>query len=175
MAPTKKKKPVKKPVAKKASLKKKAVAPKAKASKKIATTKASQGKRTTPVSAGKKAAGALTKMATKLKSAVTSTFSSNKKNLLTPLEDRVLVQPDSAPEQTEGGLYIPGSASERPQRGTVLAKGPGRRNKKGMLRPLDVNIGDKVFFPQFAGQKIAMNDDELLILREEEILAISES
>lgn len=90
-----------------------------------------------------------------------------------PLDDRIIISIEPAAEKTAGGIIIPGSASERPSRGTVLAKGPGRRNKKGVLRPLDVNVGDMVLFPQFAGQKIEIGAEEFLILREEEILGIT--
>jgi chaperonin GroES len=90
-----------------------------------------------------------------------------------PLDDRLIVQVEAAAEKTAGGIIIPGTAGERPFRGKVLAKGPGRRNKKGLLRPLDVNVGDMVLFPQYAGQKIEIGAEEFLILREEEVLAIS--
>lgn len=91
---------------------------------------------------------------------------------LTPLVDRVIVRIDSAEEKTAGGLFIPDSASEKPNRGEVIAAGPGRRNKKGQVRPLDVKTGDRVLFPQYAGTKITMNQEEFLILREEELLGI---
>lgn len=93
--------------------------------------------------------------------------------LFRPLNDRLLVAIEAAETKTAGGIIIPGTASEKPFRGKVLAKGPGRRNKKGALRPLDVNVGDRVVFPQYAGTKIEISGDEFLILREEEILAIS--
>lgn len=92
--------------------------------------------------------------------------------LLTPLEDRIIVRIDLAEEKTAGGLYIPTSANERPDRGEVVATGPGRRNKKGKLRPLDVKTGDRVLFPQYAGTKINVEQDEFLILREDEVLGI---
>lgn len=90
-----------------------------------------------------------------------------------PLNDRLLVAIEAAETKTAGGIIIPGTVSEKPFRGKVLAKGPGRRNKKGALRPLDVNVGDQIVFPQYAGTKIEISGDEFLILREEEILAIS--
>jgi chaperonin GroES len=90
-----------------------------------------------------------------------------------PLDDRLIVRVEPAAEKTAGGIIIPGTAGERPFRGKVMAKGPGRRSKKGLLRPLDVNVGDMVLFPQYAGQKIEIDAEEFLILREEEILAIS--
>lgn len=94
-------------------------------------------------------------------------------NSFQPLDDRIIISVEAAAEKTAGGIIIPGNASERPSRGTVLAAGPGKRNKKGVVRPLDVNVGDVVIFPQFAGQKIEIGADEFLILREEEILGIT--
>lgn len=93
-------------------------------------------------------------------------------DFITPLDDRLIVGVDPAPEKTAGGLYIPGNAGERPGRGEVLAKGRGRRNKKGQLRPLDVEVGDQVLFAEFAGSKITIGSEEFLILREEEVLGI---
>ncbi len=75
-------------------------------------------------------------------------------------------------EKTAGGLFIPGTVSERPQKGEVLASGRGRRNKKGQVRPLDVKVGDTVLFPKFAGTTIEVSGEELLILREDEVLGI---
>lgn len=99
-------------------------------------------------------------------------ISVGRKLLLKPLEDRVIVRIDRAEEKTAGGLFIPDSASTRPNRGQVVAAGPGRRNKKGQVRPLDVKTGDQVLFPEYAGTKITMDQEEFLILREEEVLGI---
>lgn len=96
--------------------------------------------------------------------------------VLKPLENRLLVTVEGASERTAGGLYIPASASvDRPTRGQVVAKGPGKRNKKGELRPLDVGVGDSILFPEFAGTKITLEGRELLILTEDDVLAIAES
>lgn len=92
-------------------------------------------------------------------------------NAITPLDDRLIVAPEEAPTRTAGGLYIPQS-NDRPSRGQVLAKGRGRRNKKGQLRPLDVNVGDQVMFADWSGTKITVEGNDLLILREEDILGI---
>lgn len=95
--------------------------------------------------------------------------------LLKPTENRLLVQVEGVSEKTAGGLYIPSTAMvDRPTRGQVVAKGPGKRNKKGELRPLDVGVGDAVLFPEFAGTKITLAGRELLILSEDEVLAIAE-
>lgn len=92
--------------------------------------------------------------------------------LITPLEDRVIVRVDAAEEKTAGGLYIPTTVAERPNRGEVVAAGRGRRNKQGQIRPLDVIVGDSVLFPQYSGAKITVDDQEFLILREDEVLGI---
>lgn len=102
-----------------------------------------------------------------------SSLSAIPSKMITPLDDRIIVAVDQMPEKTQGGIIIPGVVAERPNRGTVMAAGPGRRNKKGVVRPLDVNVGDVVLFPQYAGQKIEIGANEFLILREEEILGIS--
>lgn len=91
---------------------------------------------------------------------------------LIPLEDRLLVSVEGPSETTAGGIIIPGTVSERPNRGRVLASGRGRRNKKGSVRPLDVSVGDTVLFSSYAGTKVEIGGEELLILREEDVLAI---
>jgi chaperonin GroES len=145
---------------------------KVKSKAKMKTKPAAKAKAKAKVKA-KAAAKAKPKMAAKpaakTKAAPVKNLSSA---LITPLEDRVIVQVDLAEEKTAGGLYIPTSASERPNRGQVVAAGPGRRNKKGKLRPLDVKTGDCVLFPQYAGTKINVGKDEFLILREDEVLGI---
>lgn len=92
--------------------------------------------------------------------------------MLTPLEDRIVVQPAEATEKTAGGIFIPGNTGAKPNRGVVLAKGRGRRTKKGGLRPLDVNVGDEVLFAEFAGTKLSVAGKEVLILREEDVLGV---
>jgi chaperonin GroES len=92
--------------------------------------------------------------------------------LLIPLEDRLLVHAEGPSETTAGGIFIPGTAEQRPNRGRVLAKGRGRRNKKGQIRPLDVSVGEFVLFPEFAGTQVTLEGQDLLILREEEVLGV---
>ncbi len=110
--------------------------------------------------------------ASKAKLQAVPSLRKNYDNVLTPLDDRILVAIDGAASMTAGGLYIPDSAADRPSRGQVLAKGRGRRNKKGQIRPLDVQVGDKVLYAAFSGTKITVGGDELLILREDEVLGI---
>ena len=89
---------------------------------------------------------------------------------LTPLHDRVIVKRIEEKETVKGGIIIPDSAKEKPQEGEVIAVGAGKR-EKGELFPLDVKPGDRVLFGKYSGTEIKLEGDELLILREEEILA----
>ena len=89
---------------------------------------------------------------------------------LTPLHDRVVVRRIEEKESIKGGIIIPDSAKEKQQEGEVIAVGAGRR-EKGERVPLDVKAGDRVLFGKYSGTEIKIEDQELLILREEEILA----
>jgi chaperonin GroES len=89
---------------------------------------------------------------------------------LTPLHDRVVVRRIEEKESVKGGIIIPDSAKEKQQEGEVIAVGSGKR-EKGELIPLDVKAGDRVLFGKYSGTEITIDDQELLILREEEILA----
>ena len=93
---------------------------------------------------------------------------------LKPLGNRVVVKPQEEEEITAGGIVLPETAKEKPQRGEVLAVGPGERNDKGDAVPLDVKVGDKVLFAKYAGTEIKVDGDKLLILRETDLLAIVE-
>ena len=89
---------------------------------------------------------------------------------ITPLHDRVIVTRVEEKEAVKGGIIIPDTAKEKPQEGEVIAVGAGKR-EKGELIPLDVKPGDRVLFGKYGGTEIVIDDQELLILREEEILA----
>jgi chaperonin GroES len=91
-----------------------------------------------------------------------------------PLHDRLLVQRLEEEDKTRGGIIIPDTAKEKPQQGRVLAVGPGRRDDKGELLPLDVRSGDKVLFAKYAGTEIKIDGEDRVILREEDVLAIVE-
>ncbi len=93
---------------------------------------------------------------------------------LKPLGNRVVVKPQEEEEITAGGIVLPETAKEKPQRGEVLAVGPGERNDKGDAVALDVKVGDKVLFAKYAGTEIKVDGDKLLILRETDLLAIVE-
>jgi chaperonin GroES len=95
---------------------------------------------------------------------------------LQPLGDRVVVERISAEEKTAGGIVLPDTAKEKPRRGKVIAVGTGRRLKDGALQPLEVRKGDEVLFSTYAGEEVPFktNDKDLLLLREEDILAVIE-
>jgi len=91
-----------------------------------------------------------------------------------PLHDRLLVQRLDEEQKSRGGIIIPDTAKEKPQQGRVLAVGPGRRDDKGELVPLDVRTGDTVLFAKYAGTEIKIDGEDRVILREEDVLAIVE-
>jgi chaperonin GroES len=91
-----------------------------------------------------------------------------------PLYDRLLIKRIEAEERTKGGIIIPETAKEKPAKGEVLAVGQGKRNKDGKRIPLDIKQGDRVLFAKYSGNEIKIDDEEHLILREDEILAVIE-
>lgn len=90
---------------------------------------------------------------------------------ITPLGDRVVLQRDAAEETTAGGIVLPDSAKNKPQRGKVIAVGEGHVRRDGKKIPLTVMAGDAVLFSSYAGDEIKVGDDEYLLLRESDILA----
>lgn len=91
---------------------------------------------------------------------------------LKPLGDRLVVKPLEEEEVTPGGIVLPETAKEKPQKGEVLATGPGARDDEGKRIEMDVSVGDKVLYAKYGGTEIKMNSDKLLILRESDVLAI---
>jgi chaperonin GroES len=91
-----------------------------------------------------------------------------------PLHDRVIVRRMEEERKTAAGIVIPDSAAEKPNRGEILAVGKGKVNDKGDVRALDVKVGDKVLFGQYAGTKIKVDGEDLLVLGEDEIMAVIE-
>jgi chaperonin GroES len=89
-----------------------------------------------------------------------------------PLYDRVVVKRIETTEQMQGGLYIPDTAKEKPQEGEVVAVGKGKRLEDGKIIPLDVQVGDKILFGKYSGSDIKLDGEELLIMREDEVLGI---
>ncbi len=90
---------------------------------------------------------------------------------LQPLGDRVVVQPSEEAEVSKGGIILPDTAKEKPQRGVIIAVGPGRLDEEGKRIPMEVKKGDKVIYSKYAGSEIKQDDKEVLILRESDILA----
>lgn len=91
-----------------------------------------------------------------------------------PLHDRVVVKRVEEETKTAGGIVLPGSAAEKPSQGEVLAVGPGRVTENGDVRALDVKVGDKVIFGQYAGSTVKIDGQELLIMAESEIFGVLE-
>ncbi|HEY4222099.1 MAG TPA: co-chaperone GroES [Myxococcota bacterium] len=89
-----------------------------------------------------------------------------------PLNDRVLIKRVEQETKTAGGLFIPETAKEKPQEGVVVAVGEGRHLENGKVRPLEIKVGDKIFFRKYAGNEVTIDGTEHIILREEEILAV---
>jgi chaperonin GroES len=91
-----------------------------------------------------------------------------------PLHDRILVKREEETEEKVGGIIIPDTAKEKPQRGKVVAAGNGKVNDDGKRTPLDVKSGDRILFGKYSGSEVKIDGDEYLILREEDVLAILE-
>ena len=89
-----------------------------------------------------------------------------------PLHDRLLVRRIEEKETVKGGIIIPDSAKEKPQEGEIIAVGPGGRDEAGKLIPIDLKSGDRVLFGKWSGTEVKIDGEELLILREDEVLAI---
>jgi chaperonin GroES len=89
-----------------------------------------------------------------------------------PLHDRILVRRTAEETKTAGGIIIPDTAKEKPQRGEIVAAGKGRVSDDGKTMPLEVKVGDKVLFGKYSGTELKLNGEELLMMREEDILGI---
>jgi chaperonin GroES len=89
-----------------------------------------------------------------------------------PLHDRVLVRRTPEETKTAGGIIIPDTAKEKPQRGEIVATGKGRVTEDGKVTPLDVKTGDKILFGKYSGTELKLNGEEYLMMREEDILGI---
>jgi chaperonin GroES len=91
-----------------------------------------------------------------------------------PLHDRVVVRRIEEDERTPGGIIIPDTAKEKPQQGEVVGAGPGARDEKGQIQPLDVKAGDRVLFGKWSGTEVKIDGEELLIMKESDILGVLE-
>lgn len=87
--------------------------------------------------------------------------------MIKPLADRVLIEPKEAETKTASGIYIPDTAKEKPQQGTVIAAGPGKKDE-----PMEVNVGDQVIYGKYAGTEVTVEDKKYLIVKQSDILAI---
>jgi len=91
-----------------------------------------------------------------------------------PLHDRIVVQRLEQETKTASGIVIPDQAAEKPDQGIVKAVGNGKVGDDGKVRPLDVKVGDKVLFGKYSGQTVKVGDDELLVMREDDVMAVVE-
>jgi chaperonin GroES len=91
-----------------------------------------------------------------------------------PLHDRVIVKREEDERKSPGGIVIPDSASEKPSKGRIVAVGTGKLLEDGKVRPLDVKVGDKVLFGKYSGTEVKVDGDDVLVMREEDILAVLE-
>ncbi len=93
-----------------------------------------------------------------------------------PMQDRLLVKPADEEQKTAGGIIVPDTATkEKPMRGEVIATGPGKLTDEGSRLPMDVKVGDKVIYSKYSGTEFKLDDDELLIIEQNDILAIFEN
>jgi chaperonin GroES len=93
---------------------------------------------------------------------------------LRPLQDRIIVKRVEEESKTAGGLFIPETAKEKPQRGEIVAVGNGKKTEDGKVLPLDVKVGDVVLFGKYAGTEIKVDGEDFLMMREDDILAVVE-
>jgi chaperonin GroES len=91
-----------------------------------------------------------------------------------PLHDRVIVKRIEEERKSAGGIVIPDTAAEKPDQGEVIAVGKGKKDDQGKLIPLDVKVGDKILFGKYSGQTVKVKGDELLVMREEDIMGVIE-
>lgn len=161
-----KKAPVKKTTAKKAAVKKSA--PKKSAPKKVTARKAPMKAKPGKEKSAK--AMPVSHLVRETKPAKTLDLS----GFVTPLDDRLLVQLSGSEKMTAGGLYIPDTVADTSGnlQGVVVSVGRGHMNKKGHVRPMDVKVGDKIVFSQYAGSKIKIQNEDLIILREPDVMGI---
>jgi chaperonin GroES len=94
------------------------------------------------------------------------------KSKFRPLHDRVVVKRIDAEEKTKGGIIIPDTAKEKPSQGEITAVGPGGRDESGKLIPIDVKVGDRVLFGKWSGTEVKLDGEELLIMKESDIMGV---
>ena len=89
--------------------------------------------------------------------------------MIKPLADRVVIEPREAETKTAAGLYIPDNAKEKPQQGTIVAAGPGKKDE-----PMEVKVGDQVLYGKYAGTEVKLDDEEFIIVKQNDVLAVIE-
>ena len=94
---------------------------------------------------------------------------------LRPLGDRIVVKPLEAEEKTKGGIILPDTAKEKPQEGKVVAVGKGKLDESGKAMPMEVKVGDKILYGKYAGNEVTIDEEEYMILREDDVLAVVET
>lgn len=94
--------------------------------------------------------------------------------MLKPLADRIIIKPTAAEEVTKGGIVLPDTAKEKPREGEVIAVGPGKVQDNGTKIPMDIKVGDKVMYARYGGTEIKIGAEEFVILRQDDVLAVSE-
>ena len=99
---------------------------------------------------------------------------SQKKAVIRPLDDRVVVEPMESEQKTAGGIFLPDTAKEKPQKGKIVAMGPGKLLDSGERGELSVSVGDQVLFAKFGGTEVQVQGRDLLIMRESDLLALIE-
>lgn len=93
---------------------------------------------------------------------------------LQPLGDRLVVKPMEAEETTAGGIVLPDTAKEKPQKGEVIAVGPGKMLENGKIEPMEVKVGDTIYYAKYGGSEIKIGTEEYVILRQDDVLAVLE-
>jgi chaperonin GroES len=93
-------------------------------------------------------------------------------DMITPLQDRIIVKRAVEEEKSKGGIVIPDTAKEKPIRGVVVAVGPGKRLESGEIQPLSVKLGDEILFGKYAGTEIKLENQEYIVMREDDVIAI---
>jgi chaperonin GroES len=94
---------------------------------------------------------------------------------LKPLSDRIILKAVTAEEKTAGGLFLPDSAKEKPQQGEVVAVGPGKVLDNGKIAPMDVKVGDRVYYGKYSGTEVKLDNEELVVLRQDDVLGVVEA
>jgi chaperonin GroES len=94
---------------------------------------------------------------------------------LKPLSDRIIIKATTSEETTTGGIVLPDTAKEKPQQGEVQAVGPGKVMDNGKVAPMDVKVGDRVYYGKYSGTEVKLNGQELVVLRQDDVLGVVEA